>query len=134
MQSPFITIWMYLDETDDPKLRADLALIIEEMLKQRIKGIKNEFGAWISPAFPKLVMCISRSNCDESTPYWYLTELAAKCTAKRMVPDYVSEKIMLQYKIDKNGNGNVYPPMGLGIYSPCKIWLTLLKGCELIAC
>ncbi len=117
-QSPFITIWMYLDETDDPKLRADLALIIEEMLKQRIKGIKNEFGAWISPAFPKLVMCISRSNCDESTPYWYLTELAAECTAKRMVPDYVSEKIMLQYKIDKNGEGHCYPPMG------CRSFLT----------
>ena len=115
-QSPFLSIFMYLNETDEYK--DELALLISEFLKQRIKGLKNETGAYITPAFPKLLYVLEEDNITESSKYWYLTELAAECTAKRMVPDYISEKIMLRDKVDKNGNGNTYPCMG------CRSFLT----------
>lgn len=111
-QAPFITVFMYLDETEDPLIRSDLALIIEEVLNQRIQGVKNESGAFITPAFPKLIYVLDEDNMGPDTQYYYLTELAAKCTAKRMVPDYLSAKVMKKLKVDANGNGNVYPPMG----------------------
>lgn len=111
-QAPFITLFMYLDETDDPKVRDDLAMVIEEVLKQRIQGVKNEKGVFVTPAFPKLIYVLDEDNVREGTKYWYLTELAAKCTAKRLVPDYLSAKIMKQLKVDSNGDGHVYPPMG----------------------
>lgn len=111
-QAPFLSVNMYLNEVTDRQLKEDLALIIEEVLKQRLQGVKNEVGVWITPAFPKLLYVLEEDNIYEDSPYWYLTELAAKCTAKRMVPDYISEKIMLENKIDKNGSGNVYPCMG----------------------
>lgn len=113
MQTPFVTVFMYLNEVPDGQLRADLAMVIEEVLNQRIQGVKNEAGAWITPAFPKLVYVLSENNITEDSEYWYLTELAARCTAKRMVPDYVSEKKCMEYKIDANGEGHCYPPMGL---------------------
>lgn len=111
-QAPFISVFMYLAEAANEREKKDLALLIEEVLKQRIMGMKNEIGVEVTPAFPKLLYCISTENCSEETPYWYLTELAAKCTAKRLVPDYISEKKMLEYKIDGKGRGNVYPCMG----------------------
>ncbi len=111
-QTPFISVCMYLNEAKDEQTKADLAMIIEEVLKQRIQGTKNEQGVWVTPAFPKLLYFLEEDNIHEGDKYWYLTELAAKCTAKRMVPDYISEKIMLANKIDKNGNGNAYPCMG----------------------
>ena len=118
-QAPFITICMYLNEVKEPgQLKDDLALCIEEMLKQRIEGVKNEVGAWITPAFPKLIYVLEEENVTKDGKYWYLTELAAKCTAKRMVPDYVSEKIMLKEKVDQYGDGCCYPPMG------CRSFLT----------
>ncbi len=117
-QSPFLTVFMYLNEVSDPQTKKDLAIIIEETLKQRIEGVKNEVGAWVTPAFPKLIYVLEEDNIYENSPYWYLTELAAKCTAKRMVPDYISEKMMLKLKIDPNGNGNCYPCMG------CRSFLT----------
>jgi len=117
-QAPFLSICMYLNEVKDKQTKADLALIIEEVLKQRLRGVKNEVGVWITPAFPKLLYILEEDNVHEGSQYWYLSELAAKCTAKRMVPDYISEKIMLESKIDKNGNGNVYPCMG------CRSFLT----------
>ncbi len=117
-QAPFVTVFMYLGEARDDREREDLAMIIEETLKQRIQGVKNEAGVWITPAFPKLIYVLEESNIREGSKYWYLTELAAKCTAKRMVPDYISEKMMLKYKIDKNGNGNCYTCMG------CRSFLT----------
>ena len=117
-QAPFITVFMYLNETDDPQLKHDLAMIIEEMLKQRIQGVKNESGVYVTPAFPKLIYVLEEDNIEPDRPYYYLTELAAKCTAKRMVPDYISEKVMLSLKIDKNGNGNCYTAMG------CRSFLT----------
>ena len=117
-QTPFISICMYLNEAKDEQTKADLAMIIEEVLKQRIQGTKNEQGVWVTPAFPKLLYFLEEDNIHEGDKYWYLTELAAKCTAKRMVPDYISEKIMLANKIDKNGNGNAYPCMG------CRSFLT----------
>ena len=117
-QAPFITVLMYLGEAKDERTRADLALIIEEVLKQRIKGIKNEKGVWITPAFPKLIYVLEESNVREGSEYYHLTRLAAKCTAKRMVPDYISEKIMLKSKIDKNGEGHCYTCMG------CRSFLT----------
>ncbi len=117
-QAPFITVFMYLGEAKDEQTRADLALIIEEVLLQRYKGVKNEEGAWITPAFPKLIYVLEEDNVREGTKYHYLTKLAAKCTAKRMVPDYISEKIMLQNKIDKNGEGHCYTCMG------CRSFLT----------
>lgn len=117
-QAPFITVFMYLGEAKNEQEKADLAIIIEEVLKQRIKGVKNEAGVWITPAFPKLIYVLEEDNIKKDSPYYYLTELAAKCTAKRMVPDYISEKKMLEYKIDKNGNGNCYTCMG------CRSFLT----------
>ncbi len=117
-QAPFVTIFMYLGEARSDRERADLALVIEEMLNQRIEGVKNEAGVWITPAFPKLIYVLEEDNIHEDSPYWYLTELAAKCTAKRMVPDYISEKMMLRLKIDRNGNGNCYTCMG------CRSFLT----------
>lgn len=117
-QTPFVSISMYLGEAKDEVTKNDLALIIEEVLKQRMQGVKNEQGQWITPAFPKLLYILEEDNIHEESKYWYLTELAAKCTAKRMVPDYISEKMMLANKVDKNGNGNCYPCMG------CRSFLT----------
>ena len=117
-QTPFVSICMYLNEVSDPVTKADLATIIEEVLKQRIQGIKNESGHWITPAFPKLLYVLEEDNIHKDSKYWYLTELAARCTAKRMVPDYISEKMMKRNKIDKDGNGNCYPCMG------CRSFLT----------
>ena len=115
-QAPFLSVCMYLNETDEYK--DELAMIIEEVLKQRIEGMKNDKGVYITPAFPKLLYVLEEDNVKKGTKYYYLTELAAKCTAKRMVPDYISEKIMKQLKIDKNGNGQCYPCMG------CRSFLT----------
>ena len=117
-QAPFVTVFMYLGEAKNEQEKYDLALIIEETLKQRYKGVKNEKGVWVTPAFPKLIYVLEEDNIHEDSRYYYLTKLAAKCTAKRMVPDYISEKIMLQNKIDKNGNGNCYTCMG------CRSFLT----------
>ncbi len=117
-QAPFITIFMYLNEVEEGQTRDDLAMVIEEVLRQRMQGIKNEKGVYITPAFPKLIYVLEENNVREGTPYWYLTELAAACTAKRMVPDYISEKIMLRDKIDKNGEGHCYTCMG------CRSFLT----------
>ena len=117
-QAPFITVFMYLGEARNEAERRDLAMIIEETLNQRYRGVKNESGVYVTPAFPKLIYVLEESNITEDAPYWYLTELAAKCTAKRMVPDYISEKMMLQLKVDKNGNGNCYTCMG------CRSFLT----------
>ena len=117
-QAPFITVFMYLGEAKDEVERADLALIIEEVLLQRIRGVKNEAGVWITPAFPKLIYVLEEDNVREGSKYHYLTKLAARCTAKRMVPDYISEKIMLENKIDKNGEGHCYTCMG------CRSFLT----------
>ena len=117
-QAPFVTVFMYLGEARSEQERSDLALIIEETLKQRIQGVKNESGVWITPAFPKLIYVLEEDNIREGSRYWYLTELAAKCTAKRMVPDYISEKMMLKYKVDKNGEGHCYTCMG------CRSFLT----------
>ena len=116
-QTPFVTVFMYINEVPEGQTREDLAMIIEEVLLQRIQGVKNESGAWVTPAFPKLVYVLSENNIIEGSKYWYLTELAAKCTAKRMVPDYVSEKKCKEYKIDANGEGHCYPPMGCLDYS-----------------
>ncbi len=112
MQAPFVTIFMYLNEVEDGQLKDDLAMIIEEVVKQRYEGVKNKNGVWITPAFPKLVYVLEEDNIKEDGKYYYLTKLCAKCTAKRLVPDYVSEKIMFENKVDKNGNGHCYPPMG----------------------
>ncbi len=117
-QAPFVTVFMYLGEAEDPQTKRDLAMIIEETLRQRIRGVKNEKGVWITPAFPKLIYVLEEDNIRPGSEYFYLTELAAKCTAKRMVPDYISEKIMLQNKIDKNGEGHCYTCMG------CRSFLT----------
>ncbi len=111
-QAPFVTVFMYLNEVKDEQTRNDLALIIEETLKQRMKGVKNEKGVWITPAFPKLIYVLQEDNINEGSKYYYLTELAAKCTAKRMVPDYISEKVMKEIKKDKNGVGHCFPSMG----------------------
>ena len=117
-QAPFVTIFMYLNEARSEQEKKDIALITEEILKQRYQGVKNEKGVWITPAFPKLIYCLEDDNVEPGSPYYYLTELAAKCTAKRMVPDYISEKIMLQLKVDKNGEGHCYTCMG------CRSFLT----------
>ena len=118
-QAPFITVFMYLNEAgDNLRLKSDLAIIIEEMLRQRYQGVKNEAGVWITPAFPKLIYVLEDDNVYEGQPYFYLTKLAAKCTAKRMVPDYISEKKMKEYKVDKNGEGHCYTCMG------CRSFLT----------
>ncbi len=117
-QAPFITVFMYLDEVPEGQTRDDLAAIIEEMLHQRIKGVKNEKGVFITPAFPKLIYVLEEDNIHEDSKYFYLTRLAAQCTAKRMVPDYISEKKMKELKVDKNGEGHCYPCMG------CRSFLT----------
>lgn len=114
-QAPFITVFMYLNEAKNEREKEDLALIIEEMIRQRYQGVKNEDGVWVTPAFPKLIYVLEEDNIRPGTRYYHLTKLAAKCTAKRLVPDYVSEKKMFEYKIDKNGNGNCYTPMGLSL-------------------
>ena len=117
-QAPFITVFMYLGEAKNEQEKKDLAVIIEEMLRQRYEGVKNEKGVWITPAFPKLIYVLEEDNVREGSPYWYLTRLAAQCTAKRMVPDYISEKKMLELKVDKNGQGHCYTCMG------CRSFLT----------
>ncbi|MCU6762359.1 Anaerobic ribonucleoside-triphosphate reductase [uncultured Roseburia sp.] len=117
-QAPFITIFMYLNEVEDGQLKDDLAMVTEEVLKQRMQGIKNEKGVYITPAFPKLIYVLEEDNIKEGSKYYYLTKLAAECTAKRMVPDYISEKVMLQNKVDKNGEGHCYTCMG------CRSFLT----------
>ena len=117
-QAPFVTVFMYLNEAQNEQEKRDLALIIEEVLEQRYQGVKNEKGVWVTPAFPKLIYVLEEDNIREDSPYWYLTKLAAKCTAKRMVPDYISEKKMLELKVDKNGEGHCYTCMG------CRSFLT----------
>lgn len=117
-QAPFVTVFMYLNEAKNEQEKRDLALIIEEVLKQRYQGVKNEKGVWITPAFPKLIYVLEEDNVTEGSKYWYLTKLAAKCTAKRLVPDYISEKVMLKNKVDKNGEGHCYTCMG------CRSFLT----------
>ncbi|MBR5446207.1 MAG: anaerobic ribonucleoside-triphosphate reductase, partial [Clostridia bacterium] len=117
-QAPFITVFMYLGEARNEQEKRDLAVIIEETLEQRYQGVKNEAGVWITPAFPKLIYVLEEDNITPDSPYWYLTKLAAKCTARRMVPDYISEKIMLQNKVDQNGDGQCYTCMG------CRSFLT----------
>lgn len=124
MQTPFVSVFMYLNEVKDNQTKDDLAKIIEEVLKQRIQGVKNEKGVYIAPTFPKLIYCLEEDNITEDSKYWYLTKLAAECTARRMVPDYISEKIMKKLKLskgEKEGEGDVYSPMGLKYTtSPCK--------------
>jgi ribonucleoside-triphosphate reductase len=117
-QAPFVTVFMYLNEAKNEQEKKDLAVIIEETLLQRYQGVKNEQGIWVTPAFPKLIYVLEEDNIREGTPYYYLTKLAAKCTAKRLVPDYISEKKMLELKVDKNGEGHCYPCMG------CRSFLT----------
>lgn len=117
-QAPFITVFMYLNEVDDEQTKNDLAMIIEEVVKQRYIGVKNEKGAWITPAFPKLIYVLEEDNITEDSKYWYLTKLCAKCSAKRLVPDYISEKVMLENKVDENGDGHCFPCMG------CRSFLT----------
>ena len=117
-QAPFLTVFMYLNEVQDEQTKNDLALIIEEVLRQRIQGVKNEKGAWVTPAFPKLIYVLEEDNTYEGSKYFYLTKLAAECSAKRLVPDYISEKKMLEYKIDANGEGHCYTCMG------CRSFLT----------
>lgn len=117
-QAPFITVFMYLNEARSEQEKKDLAIIVEETIRQRYQGVKNEEGVWITPAFPKLIYVLEEDNVRPGTPYYYLTELAAKCTAKRMVPDYISEKKMLELKVDKNGEGHCYTCMG------CRSFLT----------
>ena len=117
-QAPFLTVFMYLNEAKNAQEKKDLALIIEETLKQRYQGVKNEAGVWITPAFPKLIYVLEDDNVEEDSEYFYLTQLAAKCTARRLVPDYISEKVMKELKVDQNGNGQCYPSMG------CRSFLT----------
>ena len=117
-QAPFITVFMYLNEVDGPQTKHDLAMIIEEVVKQRMEGVKNEKGIWITPAFPKLIYVLEEDNINPGTPYYYLTELCAKCSVKRLVPDYISEKKMLENKVDANGDGHCYTCMG------CRSFLT----------
>ena len=117
-QAPFLSVSMYLNEAKEGRERDDLALVIEEVLRQRIQGVKNEAGAWITPAFPKLLYVLQEDNLKEGDKWFYLTRLAAECTAKRMVPDYISEKVMMANKIDSNDEGHCYPCMG------CRSFLT----------
>ena len=126
-QSPFITTFMYLNEVPEGQLRKDLSLIIEEMLRQRIQGLKNSYGSYIAPAFPKLILCLDSTIVDKDSPYHYLLELSAECTSKRLVPDYISEKIMKELKINAKGTGDVYPAMG------CRSFLTPDRVFENIA-
>lgn len=124
-QTPFVSLFMYLNEVEDEQTKSDLALIIEEVLKQRIQGIKNRAGIWITPAFPKLLYVLEEDNITEDSKYWYLTQLAAKCNSKRMVPDYISEKVMKRDKINSHGEGDCYPCMG------CRSFLTPWRGFDL---
>lgn len=117
-QAPFVTLFMYLNEVPKGRLRDDLAMIIEEVVRQRIQGVKNEAGVWVTPAFPKLIYVLEEDNIEEGTKYWYLTKLCAECTARRLVPDYISEKKMKEYKVDDNGDGQCYTCMG------CRSFLT----------
>lgn len=117
-QTPFVTLWLYLNEAKSEQEKKDLAMVIEEIIRQRYQGVKNEKGAWVASAFPKLIYALEEDNISEGTPYWYLTKLCAACTAKRMQPDYVSEKIMLANKKTADGVGHCYPPMG------CRSFLT----------
>ncbi len=117
-QTPFVTLFMYLNEVKDKQTKEDLALIIEEVVSQRLRGTKNEKGAWVTPAFPKLIYVLEEDNIKEDAPYWYLTRLCALCSTKRLVPDYVSEKVMLENKVTEDGEGHCYPPMG------CRSFLT----------
>lgn len=117
-QAPFVTVFMYIDEVPEGQTRDDLALVTEEVLRQRMQGVKNEQGVYITPAFPKLIYVLEEDNIHEDSKYWYLTEIAAQCTAKRMVPDYISEKKMKELKVDANGNGQCFPCMG------CRSFLT----------
>lgn len=117
-QAPFVTLFMYLNEVPEGRLRDDLAMIIEEVVRQRIQGVKNEAGVWVTPAFPKLIYVLEENNIEEGTKYWYLTKLCAECTARRLVPDYISEKKMKEYKVDDNGDGQCYTCMG------CRSFLT----------
>lgn len=117
-QTPFITVFMYLNEAKDERTKEDLAMVIEETVRQRYQGVKNEKGVWITPAFPKLIYVLEPDNITEDSKYWYLTELCAKCSAKRLVPDYISEKVMLENKVDENGDGHCFPCMG------CRSFLT----------
>lgn len=132
-QAPFVTVFMYLNEAKDEQTKSDLALIIEEVLKQRYQGVKNEKGVWVTPAFPKLIYVLEEDNVYEDSRFWYLTQLAAKCSAKRLVPDYISEKIMLQNKIDKNGNGHCYTCMGKRKLQPMLNLLNRANGCKMSA-
>ena len=117
-QAPFVTVFMYLGEARNEQEKKDLAIIIEETLLQRYQGVKNEEGVYVTPAFPKLIYVLEEQNIHEDSPYYYLTQLSAKCTARRMVPDYISEKKMLELKVDKNGEGHCYTCMG------CRSFLT----------
>lgn len=117
-QTPFITVFMYLNEAKDERTKEDLAMVIEETVRQRYQGVKNEKGVWITPAFPKLIYVLEPDNITEDSKYWYLTKLCAKCSAKRLVPDYISEKMMLENKVDDNGEGHCFPCMG------CRSFLT----------
>lgn len=142
-QTPFVTFFMYLNEAKSEQEKHDLALIIEEILKQRIQGVKNNQGVWVSPAFPKLIYVLEEDNCSEGTKYWPLTELAAKCTAKRLVPDYISEKKMMEAKLDEKGEGHCFAPMGCrSMLSPYTehasisddgtVWTEMVNGGELV--
>lgn len=117
-QTPFVTLFLYLNEVKNEQEKKDLAMVIEEIIRQRYQGVKNEKGAWIAAAFPKLIYVLEEDNIRKGTPYYYLTEMCAKCTAKRMQPDYLSEKIMLKNKKTEDGMGHCYPPMG------CRSFLT----------
>ena len=111
-QAPFVTLFMYLNEAKNEREKADLALLIEEELWQSLQGVKNEVGAWVTPAFPKVIYVLQEDNIHPGDKYWYLTALAARCSVKRLTPDYISEKVMKQYKVDQNGNGQCFPCMG----------------------
>lgn len=126
-QAPFLSVFMYIN--DNIEYRAETVTLIAEFLRQRMIGFKNEVGHYVTPAFPKLLYVLDENNCEPNTEYWWLTKLAAECTAKRMVPDYISAKIMKRDKIDANGNGNVFACMGKRKLSPCKTFMNHANGC-----
>lgn len=127
-QSPFISLWMYLGDAKTKQERDDLALLIEEVLRQRIQGMKNAEGVYITYAFPKLILCLDKYIMDENSKYHYLKKLAAECTSKRLVPDYISEKVMAENKVNQWGHGDVFPPMGKTIYSPFKTYMNHIES------
>lgn len=127
-QSPFISLWMYLGDAKTEQERDDLALLIEEVLRQRIQGMKNPDGVYITYAFPKLILCLDKYIMDENSKYHYLKKLAAECTSKRLVPDYISEKVMAENKVNQWGHGDVFPPMGKTIYSPFKTYMNHIES------